>query len=234
MSLHLIDDLYKMKMTGQTLHIGARVNLDSLQQMMETHVPAFANFLNIFASPQIKNSATLIGNLANGSPIADTTPFLMCMDAKVDLMGTKGVRQKPIVEFFKGYKKFDIEDDEFITGIHFDIPDVAKTKLGLYKISQRRDLDISCVNSCFLFRIEAGQVKEAKISYGGVGPVPLRLHAVEKQLIGQSVDQKFLADTKNLITNNIQPISDVRGTAEFRKLMAPQLFEKFAKECLGL
>jgi xanthine dehydrogenase small subunit len=234
MSFHLISDLYTIKVENEKVLIGARVSLDRLQNFMENHIPAFADFLNIFASPQIKNSATLVGNLANGSPIADTTPFLMCLNSQVEILGKKGKRQKVLPEFITGYKKFDLTDDEFITGISFNLSEVKNAKMALYKISQRRDLDISCINASFIFKETAGTVTEAKISFGGVGPTTKRLFEVEKQIIGQKINNQLLENVKKLISDNITPISDVRGTEAYRKLMAMSLFEKFAKEQLGI
>lgn len=236
MSLHLIEDLYKIEIDEKSgkVHVGAKVSLDKLQKSMEKYIPAFGDFLNIFASPQIKNSATLVGNLANGSPIADTLPFLLCMDATVELAGIKGKRSTPVTDFFKGYKNFDIEQDEIITGISFDFSPSNESKLALYKISQRRDLDISCINSCFLLKEKNGKVEDLKLAFGGVGPVPLRLHEVEKQIKGWALNPSFVSAVKKLILESIQPISDVRGTEEFRKNLAISLFDKFAKEQLGL
>lgn len=234
MSFHLLDELYQIKQDGELISIGAKVSLDSLQSYMESRVPEFARFLNIFASPQIKNSATLIGNLANGSPIADTTPFLMCVEAQVEILGTAGKRIAPVTKFFKGYKQLDLASDEFITGIQFSLAEVKNAKLALYKISQRRDLDISAINACFLFKSAADNITQAKISYGGVGPTAVRLSAVERQLVGQKLTSEKLAEIKKIIIEDINPLSDLRGTQEFRKQMAISLFEKFATEELGL
>jgi xanthine dehydrogenase small subunit len=235
MSLHLIEELNHIKTDAKgRIHIGARVSLTRLQESLEKLIPAFANFLNIFASPQIKNSATLVGNLANGSPIADTTPFLLCMDAEIELLSIRGTERKPLVSFFKGYKQLDLSEDQFITGISFVLPKENDSLMALYKVSQRRDLDISCVNACFVFKTEGGKVKDAKISYGGVGPVPLRMQGIETQLIGTKLDRHFVDQGKKLITAEVQPQSDLRGDANFRQLMAGRLFERFTKEQLNL
>jgi len=105
MSLNLIDGLYDLGVAGDEISVGARVNLAQLSRFLKPHIPEFAQFLNIFASPQIKNSATLIGNLANASPIADTTPLLMSLDAEVDVRGVGGARTIALSDFYLGYKK---------------------------------------------------------------------------------------------------------------------------------
>ncbi len=232
MSLHLLEELNEIKVNNSVVGVGARVTLEKLQTVMAAHVPQFADFLNIFASPQIKNSATLVGNLANGSPIADTTPFLLAMDAHVSLLGPSGQRVLPITQFFKGYKSLDMAENEFITHISWPLVLDKKTKIGLYKVSQRRDLDISCVNACFVFRINSGVIEDARIALGGVAAVPLRLGAIEKSLLGHVVSKDLIAKTNTQITDAIQPLSDARGSADFRKSVTQELFQKFAMEHL--
>lgn len=230
MSLHLIPEMYLLKQEADQIVVGARVNLTSLQKFLENKSPKFAEFLNIFASPQIKNAATLVGNLANGSPIADTTPYLLTADAVVELYGSSGARSVPLTDFIKGYKTFDLKDDEFITGIRFKIPNASSSKIGLFKVSQRRDLDISCVNSSFIFQTQNKKIEKAKIAFGGVGPKALRLFNVEQVLEGQEMTAALADKAKKMISESITPISDLRGSAEFRSRMCLDLFERFVQE----
>ncbi len=231
MSLHLIKELYNVGLDGEWITVGARVSLTALQKFTEDKAPEFSEFLNIFASPQIKNAGTLIGNVANGSPIGDTTPYLLTADAIVKLLSASGVREVPLVEFIKGYRSLDLREDELITEIRFK--KLLQKKIALYKISQRRDLDISAVNSSFVFHIEKNKILEARIALGGVGPKVLRLTGVESALKGQTLDSKFVETTRDLIEKNITPISDVRGSADFRKKLCQDLFTRFAKEHLN-
>lgn len=231
MSLHLIKELYDLTQDGEWIKVGARVSLDTLHKFTADKAPEFSEFLHIFASPQIKSAATLIGNVANGSPIGDTTPYLLTADAVVGLISAAGTREVPLADFIKGYKSFDMRDDEFITQIKFKT--LSNQKIAIYKVSQRRDLDISCVNSSFVFRVEKNKVAEARIALGGVGPKTIRLTSVEAALKGQTVDQNLIDSTRALIEKNIAPISDVRGSAEFRKQICQDLFSRFAKEHLS-
>ncbi len=233
MSLHLIPEMYDLRKDADQIVVGARVNLNSLQKFLEDKSPKFAQFLNIFASPQIKNAATLVGNLANGSPIADTTPYLLTADAVVELFGSEGARSVALNDFIKGYKSFDLKDDEFITGIRFKLPSTSTNKIALFKVSQRRDLDISCVNSSFIFKTQNKKIETAKIAYGGVGPKALRLFNVEKALEGQEINDALINKAKKLISESITPISDLRGSAEFRSKMCLDLFERFVQENLN-
>ncbi len=229
MSLHLITELYDLRLEGDQAVVGARVNLASLQKFLEGKSPKFAEFLNVFASPQIKNAATLVGNLANGSPIADTTPFLLTAEASVELVSTIGTRSVLLTDFIKGYKSFDLKEAEFISRIRFNVSADAN-KAALFKVSQRRDLDISCVNSSFLFRTKGTHIEKARISYGGVGPKAVRLFDVEKLLEGQNLDTALVDKAKKLISQSITPISDLRGSADFRSGLCLDLFDRFLKE----
>ena len=232
MSLHLIRELYEIKEDDSWVQVGAKTSISSLQNFLPES-DKFSEFLNIFASPQIKNTATLVGNVANGSPIADTTPYLLTADAEVFLLSSKGQRKVFLENFIKGYKNFDLNPDEFITHIRFKkIPPEAK--IDLSKISQRRDLDISCVNSSFIFTVDNRIIQDAKIAFGGVGPKTLRLRDIEKGLIGETLSLESIEKTKSSIQKNITPISDARGSAEFRTEMCQNLFERFIHENFDL
>lgn len=229
MSLHLLEELYELVENDEWIQVGARVNIGQLQKFLENRSPDFSNFLNIFASPQIKNVATLVGNVANGSPIADTIPYLLTTDAKVILFGSSGNREVLLENFITGYKTFDIKPDEIITHIYFKILP-KKAKVGLYKISQRRDLDISCVNSSFVVETDGEKIKKARFAIGGVGPTTLRLKQAEKKMEGNILSAQLIEDTKKIILSDIFPISDSRGTQLYRSHICLDLFSKFVKE----
>lgn len=233
LSLHLIPELYESSIQEDEVRVGARVTLFEVQKLIEDEIPALDRFLNIFASPQIKNSATLIGNLANASPIADTTPVMMSLDAQIEVQGLSGNKQIPLKDFYLGYKKLNLQPDEIIVAVKFKIP--AKENIfENYKVSQRRDLDISTVNASFNFVIKDKKVSSSRISLGGVGATTLRMIEVENSILGHSLNEEFLIKTKKLLTDSVKPLSDVRGQAEFRKILVGNLFEKFAREQLGL
>lgn len=229
MALHLIEELDEITEQGGTISVGARVTLDRLETFLEKRIPKVARFLGIFASPQIKNAATLVGNLANGSPIADTTPFLLALGARVCLVGERGERTVPLNAFFRGYKDLDLESGEFISRIEFASPP-KELALGIYKVSQRRDLDISCVNASFALAMKGSRVIDAKLAYGGVGPTPVRLGAAESLLKGNDVTPELVQSVGQAIAGEVRPLSDVRGTEEFRRKMSVRLWERFARE----
>jgi xanthine dehydrogenase small subunit len=233
LSLNLISELRECVVRGDEFRIGAKASLHEFLRIVEKEIPEVARFLNIFASPQIKNSATLIGNLANASPIADTTPVLMALDAELDLQGTKGSRTVDLKDFYLGYKKLDLTPDEIIVRVRFRRPQ-AGSVFANYKVSQRRDLDISCVNASFCFTLKGGTVAAARIVLGGVAATTVRLTAVENSMLGQRPSRQVLNDGKRAIAQAIKPISDARGSSDFRTLMAQNLLEKYFVENFSL
>jgi xanthine dehydrogenase small subunit len=120
--------------------------------------------------------------------------------------------------------------DEFITEISWPFLPLANTHTGLYKVSQRRDLDISCVSACFVFEMSADEIKGARIVLGGVAASPLRLAAIENEMRGQKISKAFVATFKKSIASAIAPLTDARGTSEFRVLVTQELFAKFMHE----
>lgn len=238
LSLHLVPEAYaigQVRDKARTwIEVGARVTLTELRDFVEPLVPEFAKFLNLFASPQIKNVATLVGNVANGSPIGDTLPFLMAMDAEVDVVGPRGRRSVPFVDFYKGYKKLDLRPGEIVTAVRFAAPAKGE-QVRLFKVSQRKDLDISSVNAAFRVKMgKDGSVIEARVVFGGVGPTVLRLRTVERALTGPRPTEATLTRASEAMRKEMTLLSDVRGSAEYREMLCENLFRKFASETLGV
>jgi xanthine dehydrogenase small subunit len=227
MSLHLIPEMYEKSNSAGKVRVGARVTLSEVQKIANN--TKFDQFLNIFASPQIKNAATLVGNIANASPIADTIPSLIAMDAELELVGVNSKRKIALKDFFLGYKKLNLNADEIISHVSFQIPG-DQSYFENYKVSQRRDLDISCINASFLFEVKGTKIDKARIVYGGVGPTAMRLYKVEDALIGQDVKLLPMVQIKQTIDEAITPIEDVRGSEKYRRLLAGNLFEKYIQE----
>ncbi|MEY4631505.1 MAG: hypothetical protein RIQ81_1625 [Pseudomonadota bacterium] len=241
LSLHLIPELYSVKKTRTGLTVGARVTLSRLRREAEDVAPEFARFLNLFASPQIKNVATLTGNIANASPIGDTLPFLLIAGGTIHLAsrpGGKGPvvkRTVPMTEFYLGYKKLAKQPGEIITHISFDRTG-AREFLRLYKVSQRKDLDISAVSGAFSLALSgrgtARRVESARIAYGGVAATPVRVPAAEESLRGTILTPERIEEVAELIAESISPLSDVRGTAAYRRVLAANLFRRYGEEIL--
>lgn len=224
-------DEVQMRPRGR-VRVGARVTLTELRHALREKSPEFASFLDLFASPQIKNVATLAGNVANASPIADTPPFLLVSNAMVEVEGARGRRTVPIEEFFLGYRKTALARGELIRAIEFDLPAPADL-LRLYKVSQRKDLDISTVSAALRFRRDRkdpSRVAEAKIAYGGVAATPARFPRTEKLFRGAQVDAALIARAQSSLQAEMKPIGDLRGSAAFRRVVASRLLERFLVE----
>ena len=237
-SLHLIPELYKIQKKGSSrVNVGARVTLSEVREFLkETLIPEFARFLDLFASPQIKNQATLVGNLANASPIGDTSPFLLVAGTVIHTFngretGTKRRRKIPIEEFFLGYRKTSLKKGEFITSLEFDIPAKAEY-LVLKKVSQRKDLDISTVNAAFRVKPDrtGTRILEARVAFGGVAATPLRIEALEKALEKKSISELNIEDLAEMIHASITPLSDVRSSSAFRRVTAENLLRRFIEQ----
>ena len=226
LSLDGIDGLSDINVEGDTLIAGGRVSLSRFESAVRELVPSLAGIMDRFGSPQIKNAGTLAGNIANASPIADTLPFLFVMHASLELTGSSGTRIVPIAEFYLGYKKLDLRADEIITRIRIPLPRDGET-LRLYKISKRTHLDISTFTAAMLMRRTDGKVDSMRIAYGGVGPVVLRLAKTEEFLAGRPVQLETFAAAGEIARDEIAPISDVRGSREFRLQLAENILSRF-------
>ena len=257
LSLHLVNELYQAKQSRSGIVVGARVTLAQLRRLCETTAPELASFLNLLGSPQIKNVATLVGNIANASPIGDTLPFLLITDAVVHVAsrpGGKGPIHKRKIKFtdlYVGYKKLALTPGEIITHVSFNATD-SKELLRLYKVSQRKDMDISAISGAFSMTM-TGRVKSsavnttthagarktkspphvvsARIAYGGVAATPIRMPEIEAALVGDFTMQKAQA-VAHMIASAITPLSDVRGSAAYRRVTAAKLFMRYASEVL--
>ncbi len=223
MSLHLIPDLYTNKKKGNRLAVGSRVTLAELRRLAKKSIPELARFLDLFASPQIKNVATLAGNLVNASPIADTPPFLLVAGTVIHVHGAKGPRSIPIEKFFLEYRKTALKPGEWVKEIEFDIP-AENEILTLKKVSQRKDLDISCVNAAFRL---LPQSKEVRLALGGVASVPVRLYKTEAFLKKHSLNPEAFPSALKFAQDEIEPLSDLRGTAAFRRILVENLLQQF-------
>ncbi|OUR96265.1 hypothetical protein A9Q84_07865 [Halobacteriovorax marinus] len=229
MGLHNVEELYQIQKRESDVFIGARVNLHQIEEQLKDEFREFVHIIHIFASPQIKNRATLVGNVANASPIGDSIPFLMVMNAKVILIGPKGERSVDINNFYKGYKDLDLKPSEFIKGI--SIPYYKENEqVKLYKVSNRKDMDISLVTFAAKYQVKNDVISEMQIAVGGVGPVVLRVDKTEKELIGKPFETSAFEKAGNILKSEVTPIDDVRGSAAYRKVLSKNLLMKFCAE----
>jgi xanthine dehydrogenase small subunit len=226
LSLDAIETLGDIRIDDRTLVVGGRVTLAQFESSVRDLIPELAPIMDRFGSPQIKNAGTLAGNIANGSPIADSIPFLFVTHATLELTGKAGARVLSIRDFYLGYKKFDLRADEIITSIRIPLPAESET-LRLYKISKRTHLDISSFTAAMLMKRNDGHVESIRIAYGGVAPVVLRLTKTEEFLAGKTFEKSTFAAAGEIARAEVAPISDVRGTKDYRLQLAENVLTKF-------
>jgi xanthine dehydrogenase molybdopterin binding subunit/xanthine dehydrogenase small subunit len=225
-----VAELRAITRTDEAFRIGGGASLTALEEALAGEFPALDKMLWVFASRQIRNRATLAGNLVTASPIGDMPPVLLALDAAVELGSLSGTRVVPIADFFTGYRKTVLRRDEVLTAVLLPrgVPAGLKRTTESYKVSKRRELDISIVAACFsLDQDEAGVVRRARLAYGGVAATPVRALRAEAALEGRPWAREALEDALRALGEEIAPISDARGSAAYRRALVQSLLEKF-------
>ena len=184
-------------------------------------------------SPLVRNAGTLAGNIANGSPIGDAMPALYVLNGEIELTGVNGVRRANMNDFYTGYRETCMAGDEIITRVFIPLPS-SGDEFRLYKVSKRHDLDISTFTAAFWMRRENGVIGEIRIAYGGCGPNIYRLRRTEEALSGKPLSQGEIESVAEVARSEIAPISDVRGSADYRFLLAENMLRKFFFDVTGV
>jgi xanthine dehydrogenase large subunit len=231
-SLEGIAELAVLERGDTHWRVGAAVTLTQVWDALGQEFPVLGSMLRWFGSRQIRNRATLGGNLATASPIGDSAPVLLGLDASLVLASAKGARVVPLDEFFVGYRKTQLQTGEIIREILIPRPrlaaSVAQEFTRFYKVSRRREMDISTVAGCFRIQLGAGgEIRVARIVYGGVAPTPVRATDVEAALVGKEWNRATVAEVAEVLAKRFTPISDVRGSAEYRTSLIGELLKKF-------
>jgi xanthine dehydrogenase small subunit len=230
--LEAIPELRVFEEREEAVEIGAGLSLGELGRRWKGAPQAVRDLLPLFASPLIRNRATLGGNLGTASPIGDSPPVLLALDAAVRIAGGDGERVVPLAEFFKGYRQTALGRGELIVSVR--VPKPYPTHSRFYKVAKRRLDDISTVAAAFALELgEGGRVARVRLAYGGVAATPVRLFAVEEALTGQPWNASSLRRAQRMIAEALKPIGDHRGSAEYRLCMAQKLLEKFYYETLS-
>jgi len=186
--------------------------------------PGFHRYAKLISSTPIRNMATIAGNFANASPIGDFTIFFLALDARVCLSDGKNKREIPLRKLYKGYKQLDKKPGEYIEQVWFELP-VKNSLFNFEKVSKRTNLDIASVNSAFFITMDEDRIGSAAISAGGVGPVPMYLEKTSIFLSGQFVSEELIYKAIEIAHIEISPISDARGTKEYKTLLLGQLIK---------
>lgn len=229
---HVIDlsgiaELKYFNETDDTVIAGAGLSLTDLMPYIKKDFGALFAMLEVFGSQQIRNFATLSGNLGTASPIGDTLPVLIAYGAIVLLESERGRREIPVGQFITGYRETARESDELITGVIIPKPSPNEI-IRSYKISKRKDLDISTISSGFKLVLDNdGTVASVVLAYGGMAERIKRADNVENFLSGKKWNRETVEEAMQYIDKDFNPISDVRGGAEMRRVAAKNLLLKF-------
>ena len=229
LDLNQVDELAVATCDGQELLLGARATWGAVELLCREPVPEFSRVLQVFGAPQIRNIGTVGGNLINASPIADSLPFFYVMDAELEVRSASATRTVPIQEFYQGYKQFDLRPGELLTRVRVPLPAEGEL-LRLIKVSRRRDLDISSFTAAIRLRLEGETIAAAALAWGGVGPTVLRSPETEAFLVGQEWSEATLRAAGDLAVAEVSPISDVRGSADYRRQLTRNVLVKFFLE----
>jgi xanthine dehydrogenase small subunit len=197
-------------------------------------LPRLPEYLKLVSSTPIRNMGTVAGNFVNASPIGDLSIMFLALGADVTLANAAGVgRTLPLAELYLGYKKLAKTADEQVSEISFPAPQ-ASDFFNFEKVSKRTHLDIASVNTAAWLRVESGIIVAARVSAGGVGPIPLLLARTSEYLLGRELSAETVVGANEVMQEEISPISDVRGTAAYKRLLLRQLlfahFLRFAPE----
>lgn len=223
-------DLKGIERQGDTLRLGAGVTIEALRAAIAGLHPAFAEMLRRFASLQVRNAATIGGNIANGSPIGDGPPALIALGATLHLRRGQDRRATPLEDFFLDYRKQDRRPGEFVEAV--TIP-VHAPGLRIYKLSKRFDQDISAVCGGFNVTVSDGKVQSARIAFGGMAGIPKRAAAVEAALVDKLWSLETLAAAKAAMALDFTPMTDMRASADYRLVAAQNMLTRYFHDLAG-
>ena len=227
-SVEAIDELRVFSNTHDRVMIGAALPLNEIARRWTDAPDAFREWMTLFGSPLIRNRATLGGNLATASPIGDAAPLLLALDAVVHIAGRAGRRTVRLASFFKAYRKTALEAGEILTAV--EIPKPLPQFVRFYKIAKRRLDDISTVAAAMALDIDGGLIRRARIAFGGVAATPLRVTQAEEAISDQPWNAAAVERVQQILDGVLHPLSDHRGSKEYRLEVSKSLIEKYQWE----
>ncbi len=208
---------------GETV-LGAGVSYTEAYDILDARIPALGRLVERIGGDQIRNMGTVGGNIANGSPIGDMPPPLIALGATLTLRSAAGRRSLPLEDYFIAYGSQDRRPDEFVEQVSVPKPHGL---FDVYKVSKRRDEDITSVLGAFHVEVEGGKVASARIAYGGMAATPKRARAAEFALVGRPWTEETVQKAMDALAEDFSPISDMRASAEYRMLVAQNLLRRF-------
>ncbi len=221
-----VAQLREIARVGAVLEIGAAVALEEAFAALLDWYPQLEELWRRFASPPVRNSATLCGNIANGSPIGDSMPALIALGASLRLRRGGATRILALEDFYLGYQKKDLARGEFVEAVCIPAPHPGR-RVALYKVSKRIDQDISAVCAGLAVDLDAGRVTAARIAYGGMAATPRRAHHAEQALLGQAWTEATVRAAMQALASDFAPLSDMRASRAYRSAVAANLLYRF-------
>lgn len=225
-----VGELGQLNVTKTHIDIGAAVSLSEAMPPIIGHYPELKEVFMRFASPPIRNAATLGGNIANGSPIGDTMPALMVIDTTLVLRRGEQTREVSLDDFYLGYRKTALEPGEFLERVRIPL-----RRRGLqvqsYKVSKRFDQDISAICGAYALQLNGAGVSDVRIAYGGLAAIPKRAVHCEAALRDRHWNDDTLRAGIEALSRDFSPISDMRSTAEYRRIVCGNLLRRFYLDC---
>jgi xanthine dehydrogenase small subunit len=228
-----VAELKRVERYDNHIAIGAAVTLTDAFAALVQDRPQLHTFAARFAGLPVRNSGTLGGNVANGSPIGDSMPLLIALGAHIVLMSPRGHREMPLEQFYTGYRKNLLEPDEVLAWIKVPRP-CADEQLRAYKISKRYDDDISAVCLAVRLAVQDGVVQHVSIGAGGVAATPVRAAKTEVALRGQPWSLQTVQQATAALRSEFQPISDMRASSAYRREVLGNLLQRFWLESQGM
>jgi xanthine dehydrogenase small subunit len=225
-----VDALKRIEDSDGALRIGAGASLEDAWRALVARWPRLRDVWLRFASPPIRNAGTMGGNVANGSPIGDSAPVLIALDATVVLRRGERVRSMPLAEFYLDYMKNRLERGEFVLAI--ELPRQSeREQVRAYKISKRFDCDISAVCAGLAIALDgAGRVETARFAYGGMAAIVRRAAKAEAAVLGKAWNEATLRAAVDALAEDFKPLTDMRASATYRLQVAGNLLRRFWME----
>jgi xanthine dehydrogenase small subunit len=231
-SLEALSALRTLEAQGGGHRVGATVTLTDLEDYSRAACPPLERMLRYFGARQIKNRATVGGNLCNASPIGDLAPVFIALGAEAVLLSRAGERRLPMEEFFVSYRRTALKKGEILAFVEVPAQPSGARSIA-YKVSKRRELDISAVSSGFRVVVDGnGRVTEARLAYGGMAARPARARRTEEALVGQPWTEASVEAALVHLEEDFTPLSDHRGSAWYRASVAKNLLRGFLQETL--
>src|SRR5437867_2694675 len=227
-----VAELTRVEVTDRHIEIGAAVSLTDAFAVLVKRYPELDEVFRRFASPPIRNAGTLGGNIANGSPIGDSMPVLIAVGTSLALRKGKRTRELPLDEFYLSYQKTALEAGEFVEAIRVPMPAPGAT-VRSYKIAKRFDQDISAVCGGYRIVLEDGVVRDVRIAYGGVAAIPKRALRCERALLDHPWTSDSVDTAMTELDKDYSPLTDMRASAAYRRLVTRNLLYKFFLETSG-